>query len=328
MILLYQGGLMSIFVTILLFVLGLILIIKGGDYFVEAASWMALVSGIPRFVIGATVVSLATTLPELLVSLLAALDGKVDLAVGNAVGSVTANIGFIMALSIICLPGVFYRRQMAFKSFLMVLAAFLPLFFSGSGYLPHSAAWCMLLIFVAFIIDSLRTAKAGLDKDNGAGVSGSVFGNILRFILGAAGIVLGAEILVKYGSELAVFFGVSEAVIGVSLVAMGTSLPELVTTLTAIKKGESALSIGNILGANILDLTLIMPVCALVSGEALPVSRQGLILDLPVCLLICFLAVAPAFCRRRFSRGQGFCLLVIYIAYLVVIFGGFGDIFG
>ena len=317
---------MSILATVLLFCLGLILIVKGGDYFVEAAAWMAEVSGIPKFVIGATVVSLATTLPELLVSLLAAADGKVDLAVGNAVGSVTANIGLIMAISIVCLPGIYRRREMAFKSFLMVMAAVLLLIFAQDGVFPRFAAVLLLLIFVVFMLDSLRTA--GKQREVGGGrtglTKGELAGNLLRFILGAAGIVLGAELLVKYGSQLALLFGVSEAVIGVSVVAIGTSLPELVTTLTAIRKGEAALSIGNILGANIMDLAMIMPLCALISGSGLPVSAQGVLVDLPVCLLVCLVATVPAFCRRRFKRTQGLVLLLIYAAYLGLIFSGKG----
>ncbi|HCH28355.1 MAG TPA: transporter, partial [Ruminococcaceae bacterium] len=114
---------LSVIITVVLFILGIFLVVKGGDYFVDAASWIAEVSGIPKLIIGATVVSLATTLPEMLVSVMAAAQGKVDMSIGNAVGSVTANIGLIMAISLICIPSIIKRKDYMLKSILMLSAA-------------------------------------------------------------------------------------------------------------------------------------------------------------------------------------------------------------
>ena len=208
-------------VTLLWFCVGVIFIVKGGDFFVDAASWLAETFGIPKLIVGATVVSFATTLPELLVSSFAAAEGKVDMAIGNAVG-----------------------------------------------------------------------------------------------------IVVGAQLLVDHGSELARIIGVPERIIGVTVIAIGTSLPELVTTLTAIAKGQSSLSVGNIIGANIIDLTLILPVCALISGGALPVSRTVAMIDLPACLLVGFIALVPALVKKRFMRWQGFTLLGVYAVYLFITCSG------
>ncbi len=142
--------------------------------------------------------------------------------------------------------------------------------------------------------------------------------NLIKFVVGAIGIVVGARLLVDNGSLLAVYAGVTERVIGVTLVAVGTSLPELVTTVTAVMKKQSSLSLGNILGANILDLTLILPLSALVSGQALPVTAAAAKMDLPVCLLVGLVAVVPALIASKFKRYQGVALLVIYICYVGV----------
>lgn len=314
-----------------LFALGILLIVKGGDWFVDAAGWLAEISGIPPVIIGATVVSLATTIPELLVSVLAATQGKVAMAVGNAVGSVNANIGLIMALSIIWAPGIFARRQLGAKALLMLAACLLLLSFSANGALSSVGSAILLAVFLIFVAENIRSAKVCLAEkpasEYGASVGteagkSSVGGNLLKFFLGAAAIVVGARLLVDNGSKLALCLGVSEAVIGVTMVAMGTSLPELVTTVTALIKRQAELSIGNIIGANVIDLTMILPVCALFSDGTLPVCRQSVILDMPMTMVLALLAVLPPFICGRFRRSQGVLILLAYIAYMFLVTTG------
>ena len=156
------------------------------------------------------------------------------------------------------------------------------------------------------------------EEDKSLKSNKTVLINIVKFVVGTVGIVLGAQLLINNGCELARFFGVSERIIGVTLVAIGTSLPELITTITAIVKKESALSVGNILGANIMDLTLIMPLSSLISGKALPVAATSAMLDLPACLVVGLIAVVPAMIKSKFSRWQGFALLTVYAAYVVL----------
>lgn len=313
---------MEILITALLFVLGIALIVKGGDWFVDAASWIAETSGIPKFIIGATVVSFATTMPELLVSSMAAAQGKTEMAVGNAVGSVTANIGLIMAISIVFLPSVVKRSQLAFKGFSMVGAAVLLYLFSSSGTLGILPGLVLVAIFIFTMFENIVEAKKSMDAVTNERIKPhkkEVFINSAKFIFGAAGIVWGADLLVDNGSELALIIGVPEAIISVTMIAIGTSLPELVTTITAIAKKQSSLSVGNILGANIIDLSMILPICAAISGGSLPISRQSAVLDLPVCLFICLLTVIPAFISQKFRRWQGVTLLVSYAAYVFVL---------
>ena len=308
---------------VLLFAAGLVCIIKGGDLFVDAAGWIAEASGIPKFIIGATIVSFATTLPEMLVSVFAALEGNADIAVGNAVGSVTANTGLIMCLSLVCMTCLMERRQFGVKACLL-LAAILSLFgFTRDGRLSVAEGLLVLVIFAGFLAESLISARREQGTERKAdeerpAVSGkTVAGNIVKF-------VLGAQLLIDNGSAIASLLGVPDAIIAATMIAIGTSLPELVTTLTAIRKKESSLSVGNIIGANIMDLTLILPLCSLILGKPLPVQSQGMLLDIPACLIICAAVLVPALWKGKFQRWMGFLAGGLYAAYLAVMLLCFG----
>ena len=319
---------MSAPVIVLMFVLGLALTIKGGDLFVDAATWIAEVSGIPKFLIGATIVSLCTTLPELLVSLMASAEGRIGIAVGNAVGSVTANTGLIMGISVVWLASPIDRKQQAFKYLMMAGAIALLLGFCASGSLGIAASVVMLALFAANMGESVAIARGAMrggreDEDEKPEKDRrTVLINAAKFVLGVAGIVVGADLLVNYGTALARLLGVSEAIIGATLVAVGTSLPELVTTVTALVKRQAGLSIGNVVGANIIDLTLILPLCSLVSGKPLPILPQNIRVDMPVCLGLSLLAVVPPLIEGRFRRWQGVTLLILYAAYVVTLCTG------
>lgn len=317
---------MSALVVVLLFLLGLALVIKGGDFFVDAATWIAEVSGIPKFLIGATIVSLATTLPELLVSLMAAAEGSIGIAVGNAVGSVTANVGLIMGISVLCMASVINRRQQAFKFIMMAAAIALLYAFSAGGSLGIVGSVIMLAMFLAYMVESVMGARSAMRADSGddkpARDRRTVLINAFKFVAGVAGIVIGARLMVDYGTELARLLGVPESIIGATLVAIGTSLPELVTTITALVKKQASLSIGNIVGANIIDLALILPLCSVISGKALPILRQNVLLDMPFCLGLCLLAVVPPMITGRFHRAQGAVMLGIYAVYIGLLISG------
>lgn len=320
---------MNIFLAVLLFIVGVVLVIKGGDLFVDAATWIAERSGIPKVIIGATIVSLATTMPELLVSVMAATEGKVDMSIGNAVGSVTANIALIMAISLIFMPGVIKRKDYLAKSVLMVIAAALVAVSGVKGEVGLLISFVLMVVFFVFMYENIREVKKTVsgnkaenegNKEKTPSSKKILAINITKFVVGALFIVLGSRLLVDKGSLLARMAGVPERVIGVTFIAVGTSLPELITTVTAIVKKESSLSIGNILGANIIDLTLIMPLSALISGKALPVSPALAQVDLPFCLIVCLIAVLPAMIRSKFSRWQGVLLLASYASYLAYTF--------
>lgn len=311
---------MELAIAVVLFLLGVLLIVKGGDYFVDAAAWIAEVSGIPKVIVGATVVSLATTLPEVIVSLMAAFQGKADMAIGNAVGSVTANAGLILGVSLLFAPLVIRRKDYTLKGLLMVSAVVVLALFSSSGTLSNVGSILLFCIFVIFIIENIRSAKANAvparperpDRKE-------IRTNVIKFLVGTAGIVIGADLLVDNGSIIATRLGVPEGIIAVTMVAIGTSLPELVTAITALVKKEGSLSAGNIIGANIIDTTLILPLCRLASGGSLPFSAQSLALDIPFCLAIAAIAIIPTLIQSKFARWQGGCMLATYVTYLVMV---------
>ena len=313
-----QGPLLA--VAGVIFIVGLILTIKGGDWFVDSASWFAEATGIPKFVVGATVVSFATTLPEMLVSIRAASNGSAQMAVGNAVGSVTANTALIMGISIIALAGVISRKEFAFKGGLFIAAIAGLTLLSLSGTLPVWSAAILGTIFLVFMVSSVIEGKKGAQTDVVTTFEKKeIPAKILIFILGTACIVFGAEFLVSSGKTLATGIGISETIVGFVVIAVGTSLPELITTLTAIRKKENSLSVGNIIGANIIDTTLILPLCALINGKPLPVERINLIFDFPVSITVAVIAIVPTVIQGKFKKWQGFTLLAIYIAYIALI---------
>ena len=310
---------MDLVLMIAIFIAGLILIVKGGGYFVDAASWIAGVSGIPKVIVGATIVSVATTMPEMIVSIMAAGQGKTDMSVGNAVGSVTANLGLIMAIAILCMPGPIRRRDYFVKSILMLAAAAIIAAAGRRGAVERGLSLLLLAVFGAFLVENVRSAAAAGGRgrtSRAAPEKRAVLINGVKFVMGAVGVVLGADLLVDSGSALARLAGVSERMIGVTIVAVGTSLPELVTTVAAVVKKQSALSVGNILGANIIDLTLILPLSGLLAGQAMPISAAAGRLDLPACLLVGAAAVLPPMFTRKFQRWQGAALLSLYAGYL------------
>lgn len=333
---------METFMMYFLFAAGIFFIVKGGDWFVDGAVWIAEVTKIPKFIIGATIISLATTLPEIIVSTIAALDGhnillsgvanavaasqdKVGMAIGNGIGSVICNTALILAISIIFMPIAINKKDFAPKAFFLIAAVTVLFLFSLKGSLSILGAIVLLIVFAFYIAENIRSGKAtvkdGTAEKTAAGKS-TVITNILKVSVGAAGIVIGSELLVNNGSKIAASFGVSEAVIGVTIVAIGTSLPELVTAVTAVVKKQTSMSVGNVIGANIIDTTLILAICSFIYGGKLPVSKQNIYLDFPIAIAVTLIAAVPTVKTKKFSRWQGVLMLVIYLAYILTVTSG------
>lgn len=340
----------------LLFGVGLFLIIKGGDWFVDSASWIAEVLGVPKFVIGATIVSIATTLPEMIVSIQATLKGNVDMAAGNAIGSVTANTALIMGIFILFMPFTVKRKEFAPKA-LMMLGASVTLVLgciftakeamtfeneTNEYYtLSHLGLLALIVIFAVFFVENFISLKKqnkqiepspeniGLQQEDDIiptkenATKAQWAKNIAYFVLGAVGIVIGADLLVDYGTRIASSLGIPQRVISVVAIAIGTSLPELVTAITALRKKLGALSVGNILGANIIDLTLILPICSFVSmGRGtgpLAVSASSVTVDMVVCIAAVAVAVIPAIITQKFHKWQGALMLAGYFGYVISV---------
>lgn len=315
---------MSVIEVVALFLVGLALIVKGGDWFLDGAVWIAETTGVPRFIIGATIVSLATTLPELTVSVTGVLTGEVDLAVGNAVGSVTANIGLILGISVVCIPSLVSKKQFNMKALLMAAGAALLLVLCRNGVLTLLHSLLLFGVFALYLANNIRDARTGMaesrEEHGLRDVSRRQMARkLFLFAIGVVAIVTGSRLLITYGSELALLLGVPSSIIGVTMVAIGTSLPELVTTLTAIAKKEASMSVGNIIGANVIDLTMILPVCSAVSGGRLVIGLQTTALDLPMCMAMCLLAIVPPLVKGKFYRWQGVLMLALYAGYVVIL---------
>ena len=310
---------MSMWISVLLFAAGVVLVVKGGDWFVDSASWIARAANIPPFIVGATIVSLATTLPELIVSVMASLEGKNDMAVGNAVGSVSANIGLIMALAFIFMQVAAPRRKYLKQCLILIATSAILWVGSLSGTVHPLAMVALAALFILFTAASISDArKEPAAEDKPDCNRRAIVHNVVFLAVGAAAIVLGSNLLINGGSSIAAALGVPERVIAITMVAIGTSLPELVTTITAIRKRQAHLSAGNIIGANIIDLALILPICSLVSGGTFAVSAASLSVDFPVCFALVLIAMVPLLIRQKASRAQGVLLLICYAAYIIL----------
>ncbi|MGQ9632066.1 MAG: calcium/sodium antiporter [bacterium] len=316
-----------------LLVVSIALITKGADWFTESAVGIAEATRIPRVVIGATIVSMATTLPELSVSTMATIMGTdyVDVAVGNAVGSTICNIGLILASCLLIRPMAIKRRLSLEQGLFMILSGATVALLSAGGRISRWGGGVFFSILALYLIYSVRTAQGERQRailelevkelEELKGVKAqSLKREILWFLIGAACVVGGSRILIHSGVRVAEALGVSRLVISLTLVAIGTSLPEYVTAITATIKGYQELSVGNIMGANILDIVWVLGVSALI--RPLGIQRQTLVLDLPVMMLIMILLVAFARTKDELSRWEGGVMLAIYIAYVAILFGG------
>lgn len=337
---------MEIIIPIILFIIGIIVIIKGGDLFVDAAVWVAKVTGIPNIIIGATIVSLATTLPELFVSTIATIGGAPDIAIGNAIGSIICNTGLILALSMIFMPGKVEKESFMPKALIMVGSTILLLLFSTNGSINILEGLVLVCVLLYYIKQNLLDAKKSMISSAEVSVSVTdevkkekpekkiIMKNILSFIGGAILIVIGANLLVENAQIIAKFFRVPEAIISLTIIALGTSLPELVTALTSIVKKEGGVAVGNIIGANILNINMIVAACSFLSKGGLKISarnivfgnfqfinfHQTLLLDIPVALVMMLLIIMPVVIRGKYTKRNGVSLLCVYITYIAFLF--------
>lgn len=315
-------------VPVFLFILGLVLLIKGGDWFVDGATGIARRFHVPELLIGATVVSIGTTLPEVMVSTTSALEGHGEIAYGNAIGSVICNTALIAALTIAVRPGKADTKSLKTPVIFFFTAA---VFYAVNAYFigdfTRIFGLLMLLLFVIYMIMTVRQMKnSPAETPAEEGESMDLRKALLLLVVGAALIAVGAKLLVDNGTLIAQMLGVPESVIALTFVALGTSLPELVTAITSLVKGHSALSLGNVIGANLFNLVLVCGVSISLAPFQLPSSAMlfghnaSLVLDLPVMFLVMLLLTVPALARGKLSRFQGILMLLIYAAFCTVQF--------
>ena len=383
-------------IPVILFAIGLVLLIKGGDWFVDGASGIAHRFHIPELLIGATVVSIGTTLPEVMVSATSAAQGSGAMAYGNAIGSIICNTSLIAALTVAIRPAKAERKSLIFPViFFFAVAAFYVAVSYLFGTFDRWSGIVLLLAFLAYMTVLVLQAKkamkpvepnvdlmvdalddevaeeeqgpkgdaigfvivgaallvaqgislfAKLDGGFLAGVIGAMVlligilklatgktlgvlnSNVIFLIIGAAIIALGADLLVDNGTKIAEALGVPQTVIALTFVALGTSLPELVTAITSLVKGHGALSLGNVIGANIFNLVLVSGLSIAISPFEVPVGKliggmnASLVVDIPVMLAVMGLLTIPTLIKGKLYRAQGIILLVIYAGFCAVQF--------
>ena len=322
-------------VPILLFAVGLVLLIKGGDWFVDGATGIAHRFHVPELLIGATVVSIGTTLPEVMVSASAAVGGHSEIAYGNAIGSIICNTALISAITIAVRPSKVDKRTFSTPVlFFFIAAIFYSLIAVTTGEFTRPVGIALLALFVVYM--TLTVVKAFRkpddvqleteEEEDGDKKENPAWKDILLLVIGAALIAVGARLLVDNGTLIAEGLGVPESVIALTFVALGTSLPELVTAITALAKGHSSLSLGNIVGANLFNLVLVSGLSVTLRPFEIPAGKliggmnAALVIDTPLMLFVMAFMTLPALIRGKLSRTQGIVLLALYAAYCVFQF--------
>lgn len=317
--------------AIILFLIGFVLLIKGGDWFVDGAVGIAHRYHIPEILIGATVVSIGTTIPEVMVSSIAAAVGQSQTAYGNAIGSIICNTALIAAITIAARASADVDTR-TFKTpviFFFIAALLYCGVAYTTGYFSRAIGIILLSIFVIYMAITVRQAFSGklvMDADDDQVKENPLWKDILFLILGAAVIAVGAKLLVDNGKIIAAGFGVPESVIALTFIALGTSLPELVTAITSLVKGHAALSLGNIVGANLFNLVLVSGMAITIQPFNIPADKllagrnASLVVDIPVMLFVMAFMTIPALCTKKLRRYQGIVLLLIYACYVAFQF--------
>jgi len=330
----------SLLPAVVLFAAGFFLLIKGGDWFVDGASTIAEKFKVPEILIGATVVSIGTTLPEVMVSAQAAAKGNGAISYGNAIGSIICNVSLIAAITLALKPAKAERKSLIVPVIFFFTAA---IFYSANAYITgkftRSSGIILLCMFVAYMIINIASAlknkgkgEASSDNEEAEGEEKkeelSIGAAIIFLIFGAAIIAFGATLLVDNGTIIATKIGVPDSVIALTVVALGTSLPELVTAITSLVKGHGSLSLGNIIGANIFNLVLVSGLAITIKPFDVPCEKMflntglnsSLVLEIPLMIFVMLFLTLPALIRQKLYRWQGIALLILYLSFCVFQF--------
>ena len=316
-------------IWVLLIILGFVLLIKGADFLVDGASNIAKKFHIPEIVIGLTIVSIGTSMPELFVSITSAINGYPDMAIGNVVGSNIANLLLILGVSSV-IKSVKFKRETRLIEIPMCLGiTILFVLLCNLGHdVTRTDAGILIALFVLFILYTIFMAKKGEDfdkeDDDAKNVdkvksSKSTIKDIVFLLLGAVLLKFGGDLTVNNAVEVAKYFGLSEKLISVTILAIGTSLPELVTSVSAAIKGKSYIAIGNILGSNIFNMLLIIGVSAMIKPIVYNTSyNMDMIFLLVGTLILSLFPLIPP--KNKMSRGNGLVYVLIYAGYLAMVF--------
>lgn len=317
--------------ALILFIVGLVALIKGGDWFVDGAVGIARRFHVPEILIGATVVSIGTTLPEVMVSASSALSGHGEISYGNAIGSIICNTALIAAISITVKPSAVNKKTLITPVLFFFCSA---LYYSFNvyfvGYFSRQSGIILLIIFAVYMFKLISDAASESKSKSNLSITDTQnsnnYKNIFFLALGASLIAIGANLLVNNGIIIANAMGVPESVVALTFVALGTSLPELVTAITSLKKGHGLLSVGNIIGANLFNLVLVSGLSVTLAPFSVPSAKTiaghnaSLAVDIPVMFAVMLIFTLVPIIRGKMTRVQGIAMLLIYGAFCVFQF--------
>lgn len=315
-------------VVILLFLLGFFLITKGADIFIDCTVKIGKKTGISELILGATIVSFATTLPELTVSTFAAIDNHTTMSLGNAVGSIICNTGLILGLVALISPFKVDKKMFFSKSSILLISVLALMLLGIDGTINRGDGLLLIVILLFYMYSNIKSVSGknknnlsmtdqSINCDKKAGKHENLKITVL-FILGLVMMVIGSRLLVNNGVKIANFIGIPQGIISLTVIALGTSLPELVSSLTAIRKQHHGISVGNILGANILNIVSVISISSLINN--LPILSQNVRVDYVFMTIILLTLILPTIKSGKIHRGQGVLLLGSYITYLITLY--------
>lgn len=309
-------------VSVIILVIGFLLLVKGADFFVEGASDIARKLGIPSIVIGLTIVALGTSLPELAVSVTAALKGNNDIALGNVTGSNIMNLLVVVGLAAVIQPVALKRSvlkrdyvMMILMTFLMLAAAAESFWNNGEGSISRLDGAVLLGVTAGYMYRLIRTAVRDRVVEQ-FGITRPLPLSLLFCAGGAAAIIGGGQMVVNSATDLAYRIGMSETLVGLTIVAIGTSLPELVTSVVAAKKGESEIALGNVLGSNILNIGFILGTSGVIHPIAVGMEN---VYDIVILIILTIIFLLPLWRKEQVSRVTGAVMLGCYLGYMIYI---------
>lgn len=309
------------FIIVLLFLIGFILITKGADIFINGTVEIGKKTNISELILGATIVSFATTLPEMTVSLLASIDGHATMSLGNAVGSIICNTGLVLGLVALISPFKVDKNMFASKSILLLISVIALILLSLDGKITKLDSIALLAIlsiymytnYKSVVNDNMNSRKVKQKTSLSEGLKIGIF-----FILGLIMMIVGSRLLVDNGVIIAEFIGIPQSVISLTVIALGTSLPELVSSITAIRKKHHAISVGNILGANILNIVSVIGISAIPNN--IPILSQTVTLDFPFMILLLLTLILPTIKKHKLYRWQGLVMIATYFTYIITLY--------
>lgn len=308
---------MELLINIAILVVGFIMLIKGADVFVEGAASISKKFGVPQLVIGLTVVAMGTSLPEAAVSITSAAHGSAGISIGNVIGSNIMNIlvilGITAVISRVAIQKSTFKVEIPFMLFVTVVLVF---FGMNDGVITRFEGVLLWALFILFLIYLFNLAKKGNDEEEGEVKDLPTWKCIVFIILGAAVIVIGSNFAVTSASAIARIFGISERLIGLTIVAFGTSLPELVTSVTAARKGNTGIAIGNIVGSNLFNILFVIGTTALIIN--VPFDAKFLV-DSCVAIFAGVILWVGTYKYKELRAPVGFFMLVVYANYFIYL---------